>query len=78
MQTPAGGDLSKVYAKRQGRALGNGQILRVFTQVARAVEFLHKQSPPIIHRDIKAGAMQCRAAVTCGRAKTTLSTPKAT
>jgi serine/threonine protein kinase len=33
--------------------LNNEQVLQVFYQISKAVQFLHCQEPSIIHRDIK-------------------------
>ncbi|XP_012944616.1 cyclin-G-associated kinase [Aplysia californica] len=39
---------------RRGRPLPFDQVLRVFYYSCRAVQHMHKQKPPIIHRDLKA------------------------
>ncbi|XP_059173806.1 cyclin-G-associated kinase-like [Physella acuta] len=39
---------------RQGKPLPFEDVLRVFYQTCRAVQHMHKQKPPVIHRDLKA------------------------
>ncbi|CAL1529543.1 unnamed protein product [Lymnaea stagnalis] len=39
---------------RRGRPLPFDQVLRVFYQTCRAVQHMHKQKPPVVHRDLKA------------------------
>ncbi|CAB3989806.1 cyclin-G-associated kinase-like [Paramuricea clavata] len=48
-----GGQLIKWFNDRQGKRIPATQILRIFHQICRAVAHMHKQSPPIIHRDLK-------------------------
>jgi len=42
-----------VARKAKGEALLEFEILNIMSQIARALEFLHDQTPPIAHRDIK-------------------------
>lgn len=42
-----------VARKAKGEALLEFEILNIMSQIARALEFLHDQKPPIAHRDIK-------------------------
>ncbi|VUZ50265.1 unnamed protein product [Hymenolepis diminuta] len=37
----------------QGKHLSADIVLQVLTQTSRAIQHMHKQSPPIIHRDLK-------------------------
>jgi serine/threonine protein kinase/photosystem II stability/assembly factor-like uncharacterized protein len=39
--------------KKQGRPLEENQAISYMVQVCEAVSYLHRQTPPIIHRDIK-------------------------
>ncbi|CAG5134697.1 unnamed protein product, partial [Candidula unifasciata] len=39
---------------RRGRPLEFDQVLRVIYQTSKAVQHMHKQQPPVIHRDLKA------------------------
>ncbi len=38
-----------------GKPLPCDQVLQVFYQVTRAVQHMHRQKPPIVHRDLKVG-----------------------
>jgi serine/threonine-protein kinase len=40
-------------ARREGRFLSQGDVLRWAGQLANALEYMHAQDPPVIHRDIK-------------------------
>jgi serine/threonine protein kinase len=40
-------------ARRQGRFLGEQEVLRWTDQLCAALEYLHSQSPPVLHRDVK-------------------------
>ena len=46
------GELVSVLRSRD-TPLSCDQVLQVFHQVCRAVQHMHKQKPPIIHRDLK-------------------------
>ncbi|XP_032241526.2 cyclin-G-associated kinase isoform X2 [Nematostella vectensis] len=48
-----GGEMIKILQERDGQPFSPDQILRIFYQLCRAVSHMHKQSPPIIHRDLK-------------------------
>ena len=48
----AGGQLVDVL-NTQGRALPCDVVLQVFYQVCRAVQHMHRQKTPIVHRDLK-------------------------
>ena len=52
---PPGGHLLARINKQQetGRPLPYEKVLEVFANVARPVAYLHAQSPPITHRDLK-------------------------
>lgn len=55
----AGQDLSQVLEK-QGR-LPLEQVLRWAEQLSSALEYMHRQNPPVIHRDIKPGNIKLTA-----------------
>jgi serine/threonine protein kinase len=40
-------------ARRQGRFLDEQEVLRWIEQLCAALEYLHSQSPPVLHRDVK-------------------------
>lgn len=48
-----GGQLIKWFNDRQGKRIPTNQVLRIFHQICRAVAHMHKQNPPMIHRDLK-------------------------
>eukprot|EP00162_Nutomonas_longa_P014912 comp22133_c0_seq4/m.51723 comp22133_c0_seq4/g.51723 ORF comp22133_c0_seq4/g.51723 comp22133_c0_seq4/m.51723 type:complete len:541 (-) comp22133_c0_seq4:140-1762(-) len=48
----ANGSLFDIIQK-QGRRLGNDTVIRLATEIARGLRVLHKNNPPIIHRDLK-------------------------
>lgn len=52
MSANLGGQLVNVLQSRQGQ-VSVEQILQVFYQTCSAVHHMHKQQPPIIHRDLK-------------------------
>jgi formylglycine-generating enzyme required for sulfatase activity len=47
-----GQDLKELLARQAG-ALPEAQVLAWIDQVCQALDYLHRQNPPIIHRDIK-------------------------
>ncbi|MBN1994381.1 MAG: serine/threonine protein kinase [Anaerolineae bacterium] len=47
-----GEDLWEIV-KKQGYPLNEGEALEFIIQVCQAMSYLHRQNPPIIHRDIK-------------------------
>ncbi|KAK3755297.1 hypothetical protein QZH41_014605 [Actinostola sp. cb2023] len=47
------GELIKVMRERNGKPFPPNQLLKIFYQLCRAVAHLHKQDPPIVHRDLK-------------------------
>jgi serine/threonine protein kinase len=50
-----GQDLHQVVAeaRRQGRFLAEAEVLRWMAQLCDALSYLHSQTPPILHRDVK-------------------------
>jgi serine/threonine protein kinase len=55
MELGAAGSLKDVLARSSLADLGWRRRVGIATQVACGVEFLHAQSPPIIHTDLKCG-----------------------
>lgn len=47
------GQLIDVLRRQGQQPLQFQQVLKIFSQVCRAVAHMHKQDPPIIHRDLK-------------------------
>lgn len=47
------GQLIDVLRRQGHQPLQFQQVLKIFSQVCRAVAHMHKQDPPIIHRDLK-------------------------
>lgn len=52
MESCALGDLF-VFLNHRNQSLTTASVMKIMQHTASAVEFLHSQSPPIIHRDIK-------------------------
>ncbi|XP_071954389.1 cyclin-G-associated kinase-like isoform X1 [Antedon mediterranea] len=52
MELCTGGEVVKALNDRIS-ALSCEQVLRVFYQTCRSVQHMHKQKPPIVHRDLK-------------------------
>lgn len=48
-----GGELIKLIQERYGQPYPPQQVLKMFYQTCRAVAHMHKQTPPVIHRDLK-------------------------
>ena len=48
-----GGELIKLIQERYGQPYPPKQVLKMFYQTCRAVAHMHKQTPPVIHRDLK-------------------------
>ena len=49
----SGGELIKLLQERCGQPYAPDKVLRMFYQTCRAVTHMHKQTPPVIHRDLK-------------------------
>ena len=49
----SGGELIKLLQERCGQPYAPDKVLRMFYQTCRAVAHMHKQTPPVIHRDLK-------------------------
>ena len=48
-----GGELIKLLQERYGQPYPPQKVLKMFYQTCRAVAHMHKQTPPVIHRDLK-------------------------
>ena len=53
MEYVAGGNLQNFWSSHEKTLLPFEMALDIIKQIARGVDIAHKQSPPIIHRDIK-------------------------
>ena len=49
----SGGELIKLLQERYGQPYAPDKVLKMFYQTCRAVAHMHKQTPPVIHRDLK-------------------------
>lgn len=49
----SGGELIKLMQERYGQPYPPEKVLKMFYQTCRAVAHMHKQTPPVIHRDLK-------------------------
>ena len=61
----SGGQLVDLL-RNYGKPLPCDQVLQIFYQTCRAVQHMHKQKPPITHRDLK-------VMLGCGEKKTLVS-----
>ena len=43
----------KLLQERYGQLYAPDKVLKMFYQTCRAVAHMHKQTPPVIHRDLK-------------------------
>lgn len=43
----------KLLQERYGQPYAPDKVLKMFYQTCRAVAHMHKQTPPVIHRDLK-------------------------
>lgn len=48
-----GGSLADVIMKRSGRKIPEKQVVDIMLQCSVGIQYLHSQSPPIAHRDLK-------------------------
>ena len=48
-----GGELVKLLQERYGQPYPPDKVLKMFYQMCRGVAHMHKQTPPVIHRDLK-------------------------
>lgn len=46
----------KLLQERFGQPYPPDKVLKMFYQMCRAVAHMHKQNPPVIHRDLKVGS----------------------
>jgi len=55
MDYVAGEDLEQIVqqARREGRFLDEGEVLDWMDQLCDALRYLHRQDPPVLHRDVK-------------------------
>ena len=50
---------------RNGRRFSEDEILTIFTQMATAVELMHRADPPIAHRDLKVSPVALLPVASC-------------
>ena len=55
-----GGELIKLIQERYGQPYPPQLVLKMFYQTCRAVAHMHKQTPPVIHRDLKVSTSKQR------------------
>lgn len=53
MQFVAGEDLGEALQRRGGEGFAVGEVLKWGDELLDALEYLHAQDPPVVHRDIK-------------------------
>ena len=60
MEHIAGDDLAAQLARRRGQPFPVAEVLRWADAMLGALEYLHWQSPPVVHRDIKPQNLKLR------------------
>lgn len=53
MELCTGGSLIHLIQRRNNRPLSERQIAELFTQICRGIRSMHRQQPPMAHRDMK-------------------------
>lgn len=63
MDFVSGNDLREMIteAKRTNRFLDEGEVLRWARQICDALDYMHRQDPPVLHRDIKPSNIKIQA-----------------